>query len=398
MSIDLMAMLKEAIGEQAINQIGGMIGLDEPSTHKAFDGAAGTIFGGLMKKTKTQQGIDQIFGVTKENDGELLNNIGDLLSNADAVGDLQRNGGSFLDLVFGDQRVKAEGSVASSLGLSSGIVGKLMSLAGPMVMGVIGRYVKSKALNAAGLGSLLENQKSHLGNYVPPGLADNLGFGNFIDKGHNTAQTAASQASASKGGGLGKMLVSLGLLGAVGWGLYQFVLAPMLNGENPVDGIAKTMQDAGDAVGDGVAATGDAVANRTDSMGSTISGGIGDAMESVKIPGFDASQFNVGALGETGPKLTSGISEINAGFQKVMSEKNADAANGLAGTINGFTDSLGDLNIGEMAAPAKTAATGMLGSLTTTIESLMEKVPESLRAILQPAVEGLIEKINSITG
>lgn len=408
MSIDLMGMLKEALSKQVMNKIGGMIGLDEPTTNKAFDGAAGAILGGMMKKTKTQQGIDQIFGVAKENDGSIFDNIGDLLGNSDAVVDLEKQGGGVLDLVFGDQRAKAESGVASSLGLSSGIVGKLMSLAGPMVMGMIGRYIKNKALNAVGLGSLLADQKSHLGNYVPSGLADNLGFSGFIDNAGAAAKATAGNVgraasdtanqAAKTGGGLVKMLLPLALLVAIGWGLYQFVLAPMLGGDNPMDGITKTMEDAGSAVGDGIAATGDAIKDGAGSVGDSIGDKVSGAMGSMEIPGFDASQFNLGALGEAGPKLTSGISEINSGFQNVISEKSEAAANGLAGTINGFKDSLGDLNIGEMAAPAKTAATGMLGSLTTTIESLMDKVPESLQSIVRPAVEGLIEKINSIAG
>lgn len=404
MSIDLMGMLKDALSKQVMNKIGGMIGLDEPSTNKAFDGAAGSILGGMMKKTKTQQGIDQIFGVAKEHDGGMFDNLGDLLGNSDATVNLQKQGGGILDLVFGDERGKAESGVASSLGLSSGIVGKLMAMAGPMVMGIIGRYVKNKALNAVGLGSLLADQGSHLGNYMPSGLADNLGFGSFLGNASNAAQSAAgnvkhaasntAQQAAQSGGGLGKMLLPLVLLAAIGWGLYQFVLAPMLNGENPVDGVTNAIGEAGGAIGDGISATGDAMKDGVGSIGDGVSG----VMGGMEMPGFDASNFNLDVLGEAGPKLTNGISEINSGFKNVISENSEEAANGLAGTINGFKDSLGDLNIGEMAAPAKTAATGMLGSLTGSIETLMEKVPESLRAIIRPAVDGLMEKISAIAG
>jgi len=192
MSVDLMGMLKDAVSKQVMNKIGGMIGLDGAATNKAFDGAAGSILGGLMKKTQSQQGLDQVFGAVQKNDGGLFDNIGDLLGNQDATDKLQTQGGGIMDMVFGGDRAKTEASVGQSLGISSGIVGKLMSLAGPMLMGIIGRYVKSKALNAVGLGSLLGNQGSFLGNYVPSGLTSNLGLGSFLSDAGATASSAVN--------------------------------------------------------------------------------------------------------------------------------------------------------------------------------------------------------------
>ena len=386
MSVDLMGMLKDAVGNQVMKKIGGMVGLDQSTTNKAFDGVSGTILGGMMKKSKTQQGIDQIFGAAQQNDGGLFDNLGDLLGNQAATDTLQKQGGGVLDMVFGGDRAKTESSVAESLGLSGGIVGKLMSLAGPMLMGVIGRYVKNKALNAVGLGSMLADQSSHLGNYMPAGLSSNLGFNSFLDNAgasaKNTAGNVGRAASntanhaADTGGGFMKMLLPLVLLAAIGWGLWQFVLSPMMNGANPVDGITKTVGDTGNAVGDGI---------------SGAAGGL-------EMPGFDVGDFNVDALGDAGPVLTRGMQDVNSGFQNVITDNSEEAANGLAGTINGFKDTLGDLNFSEMAGPAKTTATGMLGKFASSLEALMEKVPEALRGIIRPAVDGLIEKINSFGG
>ena len=415
MSVDLMRMLKDAVGNQVMNKIGGMVGLDPSATNKAFDGASGAILGGMMKKSKTQEGIDKIWGVAKEHDGSLFDGLGDLLGNQAATDNLQKQGGGVLDMVFGGDRAKTESGVANSLGLSGGIVGKLMALAGPMLMGVIGRYIKNKALNAVGLGSMLSDQSSHLGNYMPAGLSNNLGFNSFLDNAGATARNtagnvgnAASSAAgnvgraasntagqaADAGGGFMRMLLPLALLAAIGWGLWQFVLSPMMNGANPVDGITKTIGDAGTAVGEGVSATGDAIKGGVGAAGEGISG----AASGIEMPGFDASNFNMDALGEAGPKLTSGMQNVSSGFQNVITENSEDAANGLAGTINGFKDSLGDMNIGEMAGPAKSTATGMLGKFAGSLEALMEKVPEALRGIIRPAVDGLIEKINSFGG
>ena len=334
-----------------------------------------------------------------------------------------------MDMVFGGDRVKTESSVGQSLGLSSGIVGKLMSLAGPMLMGVIGRYVKNKALNAVGLGSLLGSQGSYLNNYVPAGLTSSLGLSNFMGSAGDTVKGAAGSVgnavggaansvgnaasgagraaantagqAADAGGGLVKMLLPLILLAAIGWGLWQFVLSPMMNGANPVDGITKTVGDAGTAVGDGISgaagAVGDGVSGAAGAVGDGVSGAAG-ALGGLKMPGMNLDGINMDALGENGPKLTEGMKNVNAGFQNVITDGSEEAANGLAGTINGFGDTIGDMNIGDMDGPAKTAATGILGQFSGVLEGLLSKVPESLQGIVRPAAEGLLEKISDFAG
>jgi len=414
-----MGMLKDAVSKQVMDKIGGMIGLDGPSTNKAFDGAAGSILGGMMKKSTTQQGIDQIFGAAQQNDGGLFDNLGDLLGNQDATEKLQKQGGGIMDMVFGGDRAKTESSIGQSLGLSSGIVGKLMSLAGPMLMGVIGRYVKNKALNAVGLGSLLGSQGSYLNNYVPAGLASSLGLSSFMgDSGNavkgaagsvgnavggaaNSVGSAASGAgraaantagqAADAGGGLMKMLLPLVLLGAIGWGLWQFVLSPMMNGANPVTAVGEGISDEAGGVGDGVSGAAGAIGDR-------VSGTVdGLEMPKFEMPGMDLAGFDMSALGDNGPKLTQGMTDINTGFQG-LATGGEEAATGLVGKITGFGDTIGDMNIGDMDGPAKTAATGILGQFSGVLQGLLSKVPESLQGIVRPAAEGLLEKISDFAG
>ena len=388
MSVDLMGMLKNAVGKQAMDKIGGMVGLDHTATKRAFDGASGAILGGMMKKSKTQEGIDKIWGVAKEDDGSLFDGLGDLLGNQAATDDLQKKGGGVLDMVFGGDRAKTESTVADSLGLSGGIVGKLMSLAGPMLMGIIGRYIKNKALNAVGLGSMLSDQSSHLGNYMPAGLSSNLGFNSFLDNAQpatksstgNVNRTSANTANqaADSGGGFLKMLIPLLLLAAIGWGLWQFVLSPIMNGAKVRDGILNTTGDAESANDEGVTGT--------------------TETPMIETPGMDLSELDESTLGAAGPVLTTGMRDINSGFEKVMNQKTPEAANGLVGTIDAFKDTIGDMNFDAMKEPAKEKATGILGKFASSLEALLEKVPEALREIVRPAVDGLVEKINSFGG
>ena len=160
------------------------------------------------------------------------------------------------------------------------MVGKLMSMAAPILMGVIGNYVKSKALNAVGLGSLLGEQKSYLGGLLPSGLTSNLGFGNMLSGAGDAASNVASGVgnaagsvasgvgnaagsvasgvgnaagsvgnaagdAVNAGGGLLSKILPLAILAAILFGLWTFLISPMLGGAGIKDGVG--------AVGDGIA-------------------------------------------------------------------------------------------------------------------------------------------------
>jgi hypothetical protein len=57
-----------------------------------------------------------------------------------------------------------------SLGMKSGVVSSLLSIAAPIVMGALGREKNARGLGAAGLASLLTGQKSSFAQMVPAGL------------------------------------------------------------------------------------------------------------------------------------------------------------------------------------------------------------------------------------
>lgn len=411
MSINIMSMVKDAVSQQVMNKIGGMIGLDQSKTSSAFEMAAGSILGGLMNKASSPAGAEAVFGAVQKQDTGILDKLGDLLGGGEATDNFQKQGGGILDMVFGSGNQQAQKAVGSSLGLGSGIVGKLMSMAAPILMGVIGNYVKSKALNAVGLGSLLGEQKSHLGGLLPSSLTSNLGFGNMLGSATDAASNVAGAASnvagsvgnaasnvagaatgaagdaVDAGGGLLKKILPLAILAAILFGLWQFVLSPMMgNAGNAVrDGVGAV----GNAVGDGVSAVGDGVG----AVGGAVGDGVGALGSGLKIPGFDMSGVDMSVLGEQKDALMGPIGEITEGFGG-LATGGESAATGLADKIGGFGTALEGMGIGDMAGPQKAAIGGILGQFSGVIEGLLAKVPGPLQGIVKPAVDKLMETIS----
>jgi len=154
MSVNIMDLVKGAVSDQVMGQIGGLLGTDAKKTPSLFENAAGSILGGLMKKGSTQQGAQDIFGAVQKQDSSVLDKLGDLLGGGDSTDGFQKQGSGILDMVMGGSQQSAGmiGMVAKALGMDKGIVGKLLMMAAPIVMGVIGKHVKNKALDAVGLG------------------------------------------------------------------------------------------------------------------------------------------------------------------------------------------------------------------------------------------------------
>jgi len=127
MSVNIMSMVKDAVSQQVMNKIGSMVGLDQSKASSAFETAAGSILGGLMNKASSPSGAEAVFGAVQKQDTGILDKLGDLLGGGEATDNFHKQGGGILDMVFGGNNAQAQKAVGSSLGLGSGMVGKLMS-------------------------------------------------------------------------------------------------------------------------------------------------------------------------------------------------------------------------------------------------------------------------------
>ena len=198
MSINLLDMVKGAVSNQVMGQMGKILGQsDNQKTAGMFDTAAQSILGGLIKKAGTAEGAREVFKAAQEQDAGILDKLGDIMGGSAQQQDhFQKQGGGMLDMIFGNNRGGIMGIVGKFLGLDGSIMGKLMAMAAPIVMGVIGKHIKNKALDAVGLGNFLGSQKASLGSAMPSALTSQLGFGNLL----GNVTGAASSAAGAVGG------------------------------------------------------------------------------------------------------------------------------------------------------------------------------------------------------
>ncbi len=383
--MDLMDMVKGAVSKQIMGQIGGILGTDEKKTKSVFETASGSILGGLIKKAGNPQGARDVFDMAQKQDTGILDKLGDILGGDGPDESFTKSGGGILDGVFGSNQTSMLGTLAKFLGLKDNMMGSLMKILAPIVMAVIGKHIKNKALDAVGLGSFLGEQKKSLG-FMPSQLTEGLGFGNLLgnvsDQGKaavgaavgaahkaGDAGRAAANDAAKAGGGLVKLLLPLLILAALAFVAWKFLL-PMINGG--VDKAKDTVAQVGD--------------------------GIKDAAGSMTIPGLDLDGiegFDMGSLGDAGPQLVKGMGGITSGFEGL---KDAAGAGELATKIKDFTGSIDGMGLANLPDAGKASAKGLIGKFIETITGLLGGQGDGIKGILEPVVNALKAKLTGVLG
>ena len=369
MSVNIMDLVKGAVSDQVMGQLGGLLGTDAKKTPSIFESAAGSILGGLIKKGSSQQGAKDIFGQIEKQDDSILEKLGDLMGGGGPDDDFKERGSGILDMVLGgSQQTKGmAGTIAKALGLDEGIIGKLLVLVAPIVMSVIGKHIKGKAMDAVGLGDLLGQQKSHLANVLPASLSNDLGFGDMLGQAGDAVSSAGKSVSdaasaagsvasdaASSGGGLLKVLLPLAIL----------VAAAMYFGPKIYESISRTgpKVDPSD------------ISKSIDNLD----------LDFASVPGIDA-------LGDAGKTLTTGFGDITSGLKDLNDDAGATT---FADKIKDFTGSIDGLGLDKLEGAARTTTASLVGKFVKAVKALLAGKSEGIQSVLQPVVDALMEKLS----
>lgn len=359
MSVNILDMVKGAVSDQVMGQIGGLLGTDTKKTSSVFETAAGSILGGMMKKASSPQGAQDIFGAVEKTDDSILGKLGDLLGDGGGTEQIQQQGSGILDMVLGGGQSTSGmvDMISKVLGLDNSTIGKLLKMAAPIVMGVVSQYVKKQGMNATGLSGLLGEQKSHLSAAMPDQLFGDLGLANFGDSANaavNESVVAAKDTAVKSGGGLMKLIIPLGIiaaLGILGWKYFNSGPVKMA----PAKEIDVEVVDVNDGLLDF----------------STIEG--------------------IDELGAAGTMLSTGFKDLGKGLVAVSDEAGAKR---FAETVTGFTGKIDGLDLGSVEGTAKSAIGTMTTRFTTMVKDVLAGKPADIKGVLQPVIDALLEKLS----
>jgi OmpA-OmpF porin, OOP family len=175
--------LIEAVGSQfmqkgLMSKISSSLGEDSQATTKALPGAIAAIAAGVADQGGNEAGAHRL--LSKLNEGGFTGP--DAPPHAGGFGeglmDEEERGKGMLSGLFGNKLGGITEALSRFGGMrNSGSSMRLLSLAAPMLMGVLGKQVRDQRMGASGLMQLLSGQRSNIAAALPAGLGSILGFG-----------------------------------------------------------------------------------------------------------------------------------------------------------------------------------------------------------------------------
>ncbi len=212
MAINLLELLQSQVGGELVGQASKFLGETEVNTGKAVGSIFPTLLGSLVGKASTESGSRGILDFIKTNniDGSILNSLGGLFSGGQATDSLLSNGGGILKFLVGDKLGSIVDVISNVSGVKTGTSSSLLKMAAPLLMGVVGKFVKEKALDAMGLKNLLGGQREFISKGIPAALTGVLGLA--TNAGGGAPKMPAGPSAPSGGNNLLKWALPILLL------------------------------------------------------------------------------------------------------------------------------------------------------------------------------------------
>ena len=315
MSINLLDMVKDVAGDTLMNQAGKFLGVNESSTKSAFGAILPSLMGSLINKGADDNGASSVLNFlnTNNHDGSILDKVGDLFGGGAATDGLMNSGAGILKFLLGNKLGSLTDLISDKSGLNIGASSSLLKMLSPLLMGVVGKYVKNKALDALGLKNLFMGQRDHLKSAMPSGLSKLMGFSAFSDMGDKVAETASNIGSSASAAadrtvdtakaGTSKLLPWLLGLAALLAALFLFKkgCSDTTVGDamdNVTDKVENTMSDAADGVSNAAGAVADGV--------SDAAGKVGDMISSISLPSGTEIKAKAGSFMDNLAKYIAG--------------------------------------------------------------------------------------------
>src|SRR5689334_22238514 len=169
---NLLSAAKGYLTPDVVRNASVMTGESESATRQAMHGGVATVFSGLANVASTSEGASTVASFARDPAyGSILNNISSAFKGGNEASSLMKSGQGLVGKIFGDRTNNVTEALARSSGVSSSSSSKIMSMIAPMAIGVLGKHVAARGLNAGGLASSLMEQKQEFASAAPEGVS-----------------------------------------------------------------------------------------------------------------------------------------------------------------------------------------------------------------------------------
>jgi hypothetical protein len=196
MSTNLIDLIAKFLTPDMIARIASGLGIDRNLAQKAIDVAIPALLARLAAHASKPDGARQLSNVLTEQGPDALVNLRNAIDGPQRG--LGERGWNLWSALLGDGSTNAlSAAIGKYAGIGEGTSKSLVSVLGPVVMGVLGQQQRSAGLDASGLAALLASQKDEIAAAIPSGLAKQLSGVGLLGAVNEGARTSAAAASAA---------------------------------------------------------------------------------------------------------------------------------------------------------------------------------------------------------
>lgn len=197
----LFATFSDILNSDVLSRIANYV--DEPAekTQKAVDGLVYTIVGGLMKRTTTEIGVNQLFNHIKKGryEGQLLDSLSTVLRDPNQTNALITQGNDVISHLLPAMKSSIGSMISGYAGIRNSSSISLLGLISTITLHVLGKLVNDRKLDADGLASSLFAEREAFVNAVPeefmPRLVEKVGLQQIVSGVAAPARRQQSEAS-----------------------------------------------------------------------------------------------------------------------------------------------------------------------------------------------------------
>ena len=180
MPTSLLETLTSQASQTLIPAAAARLGESEQAVTRGLTASFASVLGGLVSRVGEPGSMRKIFDLVSSpnNDTRLLDTPGGL--KADTISSLMEAGGTssaisqlgsrLTSLLFNGQTADAAEAVSRHSGLRFESAAKLLSLAAPVVLSLLGRRVRESKMDLAGFANMLVGQRDEVLRAVPAGI------------------------------------------------------------------------------------------------------------------------------------------------------------------------------------------------------------------------------------
>jgi Bacterial protein of unknown function (DUF937) len=194
MATNMVSLIMQFLTPDIIARIAATLGLGRTETQAGISAAVPALlaaFSGVADKP----GGSQILSDAIKNQSGVLDNIMSMVGGGSPSSLVDRGSNMLASLLGSQDQSALAGAIGKFAGIGQSTGSSLIGMLGPIVMGLIGKQIGSRSLDAGSVSGLLASQKEQIAQALPQGFARLLGGTGILDALDGAAETAAAAAN-----------------------------------------------------------------------------------------------------------------------------------------------------------------------------------------------------------